>query len=254
MVTETINCAKQTSIVYYISLVHELCFFRPHSIHPAVREEIREHILSFPRQPNHYSRMKGDVEREYLSPDLNLLRMYRLYKENNPTSTAKFWLYRDIFKQQNLCFGQPRSDTCGKCDALFSKLTAATTDGERSKTAAESELHHCKAEKAYSQLQADTEWAKANNDCHVICIDMQGVVYTPNLTHANVYYQRQLANYNFCIQEMGTGSPPTMCLWHEGIARRGSIEVASCLLKWAEASFAPLVQAKERKQIGRAHV
>ena len=53
-------------------------FFRPHSIHPAVREEIREHILSFPRQPNHYSRMKGDVEREYLSPDLNLLRMYRL--------------------------------------------------------------------------------------------------------------------------------------------------------------------------------
>ena len=106
-------------------------FFRPHSIHPAVREEIREHILSFPRQPNHYSRMKGDVEREYLSPDLNLLRMYRLYKENNPTSTAKFWLYRDIFKQQNLCFGQPRSDTCGKCDALFSKLTAATTDGER---------------------------------------------------------------------------------------------------------------------------
>ncbi|XP_042589196.1 alpha-1,6-mannosylglycoprotein 6-beta-N-acetylglucosaminyltransferase B-like [Cyprinus carpio] len=36
---------------------------RPHSIHPAVREGIREHILSFPRQPNHYSRMKGDVEK-----------------------------------------------------------------------------------------------------------------------------------------------------------------------------------------------
>ncbi|XP_051268350.1 uncharacterized protein LOC127370379 [Dicentrarchus labrax] len=223
--------------------------FGPHSIHPAVREGIREHILSFPRQPNHYSRMKGDVEREYLSPDLNLLRMYRLYKENNPTSTAKFWLYRDIFKQQNLSFGQPRSDTCAKYDALFSKLAAATTDGERSKIAAESELHHQKAEKAYTQLQADSEWAKANDDCHVICIDMQGVVYTPNLTHSNVYYQRQLTNYNFCIQEMGTDDPPTMCLWHEGIAHRGSIEVASCLMKWAETSFAHLVQAKEQKLI-----
>ncbi|XP_050964419.1 uncharacterized protein LOC127164494 [Labeo rohita] len=226
-----------------------LVWSRPHSIHPAVREGIREHIQSFPRQPNHYSRMKGDVEREYLSPDLNLLRMYRLYKENNPSSTAKFWLYRDIFKQQNLSFGQPRSDTCAKCDALFSKLTAATTDGERLKIATESELHHRKAEKAYTQLQADTEWAKANKDCHVICIDMQGVVYTPNLTHSNVYYQRQLANYNLCIQEMGTDNPPTMCLWHEGIAHRGSIEVASCLLKWVETSFAPLVHAKERKLI-----
>ncbi|XP_052424869.1 uncharacterized protein LOC127968042 [Carassius gibelio] len=193
--------------------------------------------------------MKGDVEREYLSPDLNLLRMFRLYKENNPASTAKFWLYRDIFKQQNLSFGQPRSDTCAKCDALFSKLVATTTDGERLKITAKSELHHRKAEKAYTQLQADTEWAKANDDCHVICIDMQGVVYTPNLTHSNVYYQRQLANYNLCIQEMGTDKPPTMCLWHEGIAHRGSIEVASCLLKWAETSFAPLVQAKERKLI-----
>ncbi|KAL1266717.1 hypothetical protein QQF64_002392 [Cirrhinus molitorella] len=86
--------------------------------------------------------MKGDVEREYLSPDLNLLRMYRLYKKNNPSSIAKFWLYRDIFKQQNLSFGQPRSNTCAKCDALFSELTAATTDGEWLKIATESELHH----------------------------------------------------------------------------------------------------------------
>ncbi|KAL2096951.1 hypothetical protein ACEWY4_001597 [Coilia grayii] len=193
--------------------------------------------------------MKGDVEREYLNPDLNLSRMYHLYKDSHPASTAKFWLYRDIFKQLNLQFGQPRSDTCAKCDAFFSQLTSATTHSEKAKIAAESELHHRKAESAYSQLQADTEWAKANDDCHVVCFDMQGVVYTPNLTHSNVYYQRQLANYNLCIQEMGTDKPPTMCLWHEGIAHRGSVEVASCLLKWVQASFSPLVDAKERKLV-----
>ena len=59
------------------------------------------------------------------------------------------------------------------------------------------------AEKAYTQLQSDTEWAKANADCHAISVDLQGVMYTPNLTHSNVYYQRQLSNFNFCIQELG---------------------------------------------------
>lgn len=222
---------------------------RPHRVHRTVREEIKEHILSFPRQPNHYSRMKGDVDREYLNPDLNLLRMYRLYKEKNPMSTAKFWLYRDIFMQQNLSFGQPRSDTCQKCDALFTKLVAATSDGERGRITAESELHHRKAEKAYSQLQNDKEWARANEDNHTICIDMQGVIYTPNLTHSNVYYQRQLANYNVCIQEMGTADSPTMFLWHEGVAHRGSIEVASCLLKWVQMKFSLLAKPKERKLV-----
>ncbi|CAB1354284.1 unnamed protein product [Coregonus sp. 'balchen'] len=71
---------------------------------------------------------------------------------------------------------------------------------------AESELHHRKAEKAYSQLQNDTEWAKANN--------LQGMMYTPNLTHFNINYQRQLSNYNLCVQELGTEEPATMCIWH----------------------------------------
>ena len=79
----------KTDQQFIIFLLFMNCmFYRPHSIHPAVREGIREHVLSFPRQLNHYSRMKGDVEREYLSPDLNLLCMFRLYKENNPTSTS----------------------------------------------------------------------------------------------------------------------------------------------------------------------
>nr|XP_014030419.1 unnamed protein product [Salmo salar]XP_014030420.1 unnamed protein product [Salmo salar] len=175
--------------------------------------------------------------------------MYRLYKEKNTTSSAKFWVYRDIFKQQSLNFGQPRSDTCGKCDAFFTKMSAATSEEEKRKIAVESELHHRKAEKAYTQLQSDTEWAKANADCHVISVDLQGVMYTPNLTHSNVYYQRQLSNFNLCIQELGKEDPAYMCVWHEGIAHRGSIEVASCILKWVKTKFTPLTKPEVRKLI-----
>ncbi|CAB1346796.1 unnamed protein product [Coregonus sp. 'balchen'] len=75
---------------------------------------------------------------------------------------AKFWLYRDIFTQQNITFGQPRTDTCSKCDRFSTKLSSVATEEERTKVLAEIELHHRKAEEAYSQLQNNTEWVKAN--------------------------------------------------------------------------------------------
>lgn len=109
---------------------------------------------------------------------------------------------------------------------------------------AESELHHRKAEKAYSQLQNNTEWA--NGDCHVICVDLYGMMYIPNLIHSNIYYQRQLSNYNLCVQELGTEEPATMCILHEAVAQRGSLEVASCVLKGVQTKFTPLVKPREK--------
>ncbi|CAB1354285.1 unnamed protein product [Coregonus sp. 'balchen'] len=34
----------------------------PHRIHLTVREDIKEHILSFPQLSNHYSRKRGDAD------------------------------------------------------------------------------------------------------------------------------------------------------------------------------------------------
>ncbi|XP_055765634.1 uncharacterized protein LOC129841399 [Salvelinus fontinalis] len=74
-------------------------------------------------------------------------------------------------------------------------------------------------------------------------------MYTPNLTHSNVYYQRHLSNLSLCIQELGKEDPAYMCVWHEGIAHRGSIEVASCILKWVKTKFTPLTKPEVRKLI-----
>ena len=48
---------------------------------------------------------------------------------------------------------------------------------------------------------------------------------------------------------MGTEDSPTMFLWDEGVAHRGSIEVASCLLKWVQMKFTILPRSKERKLV-----
>lgn len=40
--------------------------------------QIETHIESFPARQSHYSRIKNDSMR-YLSPDLNIMKMYHLY-------------------------------------------------------------------------------------------------------------------------------------------------------------------------------
>ena len=87
---------------------------RPHAIGEEIKEQIRDHIRSFPRQQSHYSR--GDnYKREYLPEGLSIAAMYRLYLKKFEPQTDKKpivmeWLYRKIFVQEfNLSFGYPRS-------------------------------------------------------------------------------------------------------------------------------------------------
>ena len=69
------------------------------------RECVKTHIKSFPKYKSHYSRR--DTERDYLSPDLNLSKMYELYKikcfedEKEPVSKST---YEDIFYKEYIIF------------------------------------------------------------------------------------------------------------------------------------------------------
>ena len=82
---------------------------RPHAISLDVKDEIREHIRSFPRRQSHYSR-SDNGKRQYLPEGLSIAEMHQLYlQEHEP---VKEWLYRKMFNEEfNLSFGYPRSDT-----------------------------------------------------------------------------------------------------------------------------------------------
>ncbi|KAG5864778.1 hypothetical protein JTB14_016705 [Gonioctena quinquepunctata] len=108
-----------------------------HSNHPKVpnkdREEIRRHIKMFPSYESHYSR--SHTKKQYLSPDLSISKMYRLYvtycleKNITPRNEA---LYRKIFVEEfNLSFDNPANDTCGTCDKYNLLLKSASNDGEK---------------------------------------------------------------------------------------------------------------------------
>lgn len=74
------------------------------------------------------------------------------------------------------------------------------------------------------------ESREPDNKVFVATMDLEKVFFMPSLTHSQMYYSRQLSVHNLCIYA-GDIQRSYMCIWHEGIAGRGSNEIISCFLK-----------------------
>lgn len=83
-----------------------------------------EFINKFPRYKSHYGRASTD--KEYLSPHLNIMKMYREYKivcEFRQTTILSEYIFRETFnKKFNLSFKKPKIDTCKECDVIDRRL------------------------------------------------------------------------------------------------------------------------------------
>lgn len=216
---------------------------RPHAILYTDIQEIIMHIQSFPKQESHYSRRLS--AKQCLSMDLSLKKMHRLFRLKHVNTTVSYSLYRKVFiKHFNLRFGVPRSDTCKLCDKFYGRLIMANTEDERTKIEQESNFHHIQADAAYKNIALDGK----NENYVTLCVDLQQVLYTPMLTHSDVYYQRQYSSYNLGIHNI-TKNEAHMFLWHEIIAKRGSREIGSCILNYVQTTFPKLLPNQERKLI-----
>lgn len=194
------------------------------------REKVMEHIKSFPTLDSHYSRSRNP-QKKFLSPDLNVSRMYRSFLEkychgDMKPPVSRQWYNEFFLTQFNLSFARPRVDTCSTCDRLTMQMK--TGDKEAAVTR---EFHHRQAEAASNAMCADTEHAKSSEHTIVISFDMQQQMYLPSLTHSEMYFSRQIACCNLGIHDEATGMG-TMCLWLETVVGRGSLEVAHCLHKY----------------------
>lgn len=194
------------------------------------KEMIINHINSFPKEASHYSRHK--TSKQYLSPDLNINRLYRCFISTYPDVKINYRFYSTVFHQNfpKLKFGPPRSDTCTTCDLLNIQIKAVNQSGmETAKT--KLALHHRKSEKAMGMMKTDIQNSQepASLEC-TIAMDLQQVLFIPTLTHGDMFYLRQLSCYNLGIH-VGDTSTAFMCLWHEGITGRGGNEISSCIWK-----------------------
>lgn len=163
-----------------------------HKHHPSVSEEVkdqvRDHIKSFPSRHSHYSR-KDNSDRVYLSAELSITRLYRdflekydpeyvqLEEENKQHQLAHEpvqklrkplvteHLYHDIFVTEfNIHFGYPRTDSCSTCDGLTVKINAAA-ESEKPQLEKMLETHQQLAQEGYQAFRYDRQmsrdsWAK----------------------------------------------------------------------------------------------
>ena len=157
---------------------------RPNRASNEVRNFIKGHISSFPAESSHYSRHENP-NRKYLNARLSISKMYSLYVkecEQKQMPVQSQSLYRFIFcKNFNLGFGNPRSDTCSKCDS------GNSTDE-----------HKRNYKLGFDEMSKDREFAKQTDGVHYITFDLEKTLPLPKITTSIAFYLRQVS-YNVTL-------------------------------------------------------
>lgn len=184
-------------------------------------------IEQLPVVPSHYGR--GDSGRQYLSSDLNIMKLWRSWKagrikENLPvTSSAKF---DNVFRTNfNLSFRQPRVDVCSTCQDFDIKINSNV---DREENEAARALHLARAKKFYQILKNSVDLS----DVISVTFDMQKNQALPKTNVCEAYYARQLWLYNLTIvihSKKQARRNVHIYSWLESDSGKGSNEVVSVL-------------------------
>lgn len=193
---------------------------------------LKEFINKFPRYKSHYGRTYTD--REYLSPNLNISKMYREYElicsfELRPILSKH--IFRETFnKEFNLAFKRPRIDTCKVCDELNIKLSDYTLSYEQRLVQQQNKDKHDETVREIkSEFLDDIDVASLSNEkMQCLTFDLQKTLETPSLSTSEFYYKRKLWTYNLCIYDE-VHRTAFMYVWSENIASRGAQEIGSAL-------------------------
>ncbi|XP_050499721.1 uncharacterized protein LOC126880090 [Diabrotica virgifera virgifera] len=196
---------------------------------------VKNHILSFPSYESHYCRKS--TNKKYLSPDLSIAKMYRLYKETclEPVSLK---LYSNCFHDLKLSFKKPSKDTCHTCDIITMQMKLAEENGDLKIQLAE---HHLQAEKAYSAKRASKVRAQEDSSFQAYAFDLQQCLPTPLLQTSIAFYKRQLWTFNLTVHNLATDEA-TCYMWDETIGARGANQIASCLWHFCLNYLPPVVK------------
>lgn len=200
-----------------------------HSLPVEVHSLVDDHIKSFPLKETHYKGKKT----YYLSPQLNIKKMWKLYLEKHPDIRPKvsqtfFWQY---YKENfNYPFGRPQVDVCSTCEQLNMKVKSSSLNNVAKRAAvAELLVHKNRSKKFYTSLQHEqSEEGKNENHILALAFDYMKTISIPKLPVQELYYMRQLSVNCFGIHNLKSNDT-TLFLYHEGIARKGPNEVCSFL-------------------------
>ncbi|KAK3931206.1 Dihydroorotase [Frankliniella fusca] len=201
------------------------------SVSERQRQEVKDHLNSFPHYESHYARNKTD--KKFLSNNLTLKIMYDDYcKKHCSTTPVSRWIYEKEFHEMGLKIKPFKMDTCNTCDKLAAEIMYASNDEDRNSKLEEQKIHHTKWKLAQEIKNKDIKEAKKNEKVEVICFDLQQCLPTPHLQTSIIFYKRQLWVYNLTVH-ICSNDRSVHNMWHEGEGERGPNQIGSALYHYA---------------------
>ena len=185
-------------------------------------QRVIEHISSFKVVESHYVRKNEKCQ--FLPKDLTISEMHRLFLrfcEEKSYEKVNFDFYKRVFRRKfRLKFQKPKKDECNTC-ASYKGLEEAQRQHRR--------------DKEYTRSLKDELKSLAKKEEHVVtaAFDLQQVLLCPFGATGIFYYSRRLKNHNLTVTEIDNMTTHAY-LWNEHEGRKGSCEVATCVMDFLE--------------------
>ena len=209
----------------------------------STKEPVRKHIGSIKGRKSHYN--TEEKQRIYLSSELNVTKLYYMFKEKNPDVKSSYESYRTTFNTEfNIAFGYPQTDICSTCDSLIvkksyiqSELKTSCSDHhqtmklqrEEKKLTEEHESHKRKSDVFYSEKREPRRKAEKNDGFEAVVLNFQKNLYVRNKTTYDVYYKRQLSCFSFNVYILSS-KESHFYSYDATVTRKGADDMCSFLL------------------------
>ncbi|KAJ8706277.1 hypothetical protein PYW08_006831 [Mythimna loreyi] len=176
----------------------------------------------------HYCR--GNTKRLYLSAELSINKLYRLYNSQVESELkVKPSYFRNIFNRNyNLGFGSPRTDVCSVCLQFTEKMKTETRVNIRNDLIVMQRIHKLKAKAFFGFVKEEKP------DLLTLSFDCEKNLSLPKTPDQSAYYSRQINLFNFTIvqgsskSKLDSSNVFAYC-WSENLFPKASNQISSAI-------------------------
>uniref|UniRef100_A0A6P7GHP5 Uncharacterized protein LOC114338962 n=1 Tax=Diabrotica virgifera virgifera TaxID=50390 RepID=A0A6P7GHP5_DIAVI len=206
-----------------------------HRLDPELLDDIRKHIDTIARMEGHY--VRANSSRQYVEGGRTIKDLYSDFKSAQTEKNEQigsYITYCNIFTNEfDLSFHKPKKDQCDQCTAY------EHIDRNGPSFAVEDEKYqrHIK-EKELSRKEKLNDRMNINNENKVVIYDLEAVLQCPRGETSAFYYKSKLNSYNLTLTVLNSKDDKhaydnVHCyFWTECDAKRGAIEIGSCVWKY----------------------
>lgn len=215
------------------------------SFNPVRLSQIHQHIESFHPTMSHYGR-NHDHDQRFLPSDVSLRLMFEDFAANHRTS---FKRYQKALTSCSVSFSRPGEEPCDLCLQHQHHMSVRHRDHDWVKNLQEPppdcstcslwEEHRGRMEKAIRCYKRDARTPQSDQ-LSIRRVDLQRVILLPRIPRfKQALSSRRISAFHETFatvsQRRGSEKKSISVIWHEGVALRKAVEVASayvCGLQW----------------------